>query len=165
LNINIIVAIDLHNAIGKNNQLLWHLPADLKNFKALTTNKTVIMGRKTYDSIGKPLPNRTNIVITSQLNLIKEGVVVVNSLEQALEFAYKENNDIFVIGGAMIYEMALPFCNKLFITKVQTLKKDADTFFPDIDFSDWKEIQSLHFSANEKNEFDFDFIEYERVQF
>lgn len=147
--ISIVVAVAENNAIGKNNQLLWHLPADLKHFKNITSGRTVVMGRKTYDSIGKPLPNRKNIIITRQKDLILSGADVVSSLEEALSVD-KESKEIFIIGGAEIYKNALPFTNRIYLTTVHQ-QYEADTFFPAFDRSEWKETSHDYHPADEKN--------------
>ena len=148
-NISIIVAISENNAIGKNNQLLWHLPADLKHFKTITSGHPIIMGRKTYDSIGRPLPNRKNIVITRQKDLVIEGVHIVNSMEEALSLCANEN-EVFIIGGAEIYKSALSFTNLIYLTTVHH-HYDADAFFPELAKKDWKEINQEYHPADEKN--------------
>ncbi|QJD94373.1 dihydrofolate reductase [Mucilaginibacter robiniae] len=154
-NLNIIVAIATNNGIGKNNQLLWHLPADLKHFKQITSGHTVIMGRKTYDSIGKQLPNRRNIVITRRpLNI--EGCEVVNSVEDALNSCNADEN-IFVIGGAEIYQQTLPVVNTLYLTLVHQAF-EADTYFPEINKDEWLEISHEDYQPDVKNEFSYSFI-------
>src|SRR3990167_260227 len=130
--VTIMAAVAANNALGKDNQLIWHLPADLKRFKKTTLNHVVIMGRKTFESLGKPLPNRTNILITRDKNYKAEGCVVVNSLKEALETAAKEDENPFILGGAEIYKQALPFTDKLDVTFVHH-QFDADVFFPEID--------------------------------
>lgn len=149
MNISIVVAISENNAIGKNNQLLWHLPADLKHFKAITSGHPIIMGRKTYDSIGKPLPNRRNIVVTQQKNLEIPGVEVVNSVAAALAFCENEN-ETFIIGGAQIYELALEQVDKIYLTTVHATF-EADAFFPVLANDKWQEISSEYHEADEKN--------------
>lgn len=134
-NISIIVATAKNWAIGVDNQLLWHISADLKRFKALTTAHAIVMGRKTYDSIGKPLPNRRNIVISRDENLRIDGVEVFNSIESAIEELSNET-EIFIIGGAEIYKQTLPLASKIYLTKV-IKSYDGDAFFPEIDFSEW----------------------------
>lgn len=153
--ISIVVAISSNNAIGKNNQLLWHLPADLKHFKNITTGHTIIMGRKTYDSIGKPLPNRKNIVITRQHDLKIDGVEIANSLEEALSLC-NTNEKIFVIGGAEIYRQALPLCDKIYLTRVHR-HFDADAFFPELDNETWEEIEKEDYLPDEKNKYAYTF--------
>lgn len=154
-NISIIVAMAQNRAIGKNNQLLWHLPADLKHFKQLTIGHTIIMGRKTFDSIAKPLPNRRNIIITRQKSLEIPGAEIANSLEQALELC-KKDEEIFIIGGAQIYEQALPLTSKIYLT---TVKQDfeADAFFPYISPNNWNELDCETYQPDEKNAFGYTF--------
>lgn len=158
--INIIVAADEHNGIGKNNQLLWHLPADLKHFKQLTTGHPIIMGRKTYDSIGKALPGRRNIIISRQKDLVIEGCEVVHSLEAALE-ACANHAEIFIIGGAQIFKQALQLTDVIYFTRVhQSL--EADTHFPPIDLGQWKETEKEHHDPDEKNKIPYTFITYRK---
>jgi dihydrofolate reductase len=159
MNINIVVAIAANNAIGKNNKLLWHLPKDLRHFKELTTGHTVIMGRKTFDSVGKPLPNRRNIVVTRQ-NIQIDGCEVVNSLEAALELA-KGEAELDIIGGAEIYKQAMPLTNYIYLTIVHQ-DFDADTFFPEIDYSKWQELNREDHEPDEKHAFPFSFITLKR---
>lgn len=129
--INIIVAIGENRAIGKNNRLLWHIPEDLQRFKKLTSGHPVIMGRKTFESIGRPLPNRTNIVVTHDKNFTAEGIIITHSLKEAIEKAKEyDQSEIFIIGGGNIYEQAIPLADKLYLTIVHK-KVEADTFFPD----------------------------------
>ena len=159
----IIVATGLNNEIGAKGNLLWHLPKDMKWFKENTTGADVIMGRKTYESFPekfRPLPNRTNIVITRQQNYIApEKVKVVNSLESALAFADKcTDTEKYIIGGGTIYKEALPFCNEIVLTKVHTTFPEADTFFPQIDMDEWQEVWVEHHSRDEKHQYDFSFI-------
>lgn len=156
----IVVAISENNAIGKDNQLLWHLPADLKHFKNITSGHTIIMGRKTYDSIGRPLPNRRNIMITRQTGLELDGIEVVNSLDEALALC-KDENKVFVIGGAEIYKQALPLAHKVELTRVHQ-EFDADAFFPELDNETWKEIWKEDHLPDEKNKFAYTFSTLER---
>lgn len=158
--ITIVVAVSENNAIGKNNQLLWHLPADLKHFKNITIGNTIIMGRKTYDSIGKPLPNRRNIVITRQQGLHLEGIEVVNSLEDALSLCEAED-DVFIIGGAEIYKQALPQVHKIELTRVHR-EFEADAFFPELDNEIWREVWKEDHLPDEKNKFAYTFSTLER---
>jgi len=159
--ITIIVAKSENNVIGNENQLIWHLSGDLKRFKALTTGHPIIMGRKTYESIGKPLPNRTNIVITRNKDWNPEGVLVVNSLHEAIEKGKEIDEEIFIIGGGNIYEQAMDWADALEVTEVhQTF--EGDTKFPEIDSSIWKEIAREDFGKDEKNEFDYSFVRFER---
>ncbi|QIL38136.1 dihydrofolate reductase [Pedobacter sp. HDW13] len=159
--ISIAVAVGENYAIGKNNQLLWHMPADLKFFKQTTSGHTVIMGRKTFDSVGRPLPNRRNIIITRDTELKIEGVEVVNSLDEALAITKTEEKPVFIVGGAEIYRQALPKTDRLYLTTIHH-NFDADTFFPDFDRSEWTVISSEPYKADEKNKYDYTFEVLER---
>ncbi len=150
----IIVATDLNNAIGKNNQLLWHLPADLKFFKATTLGSPVIMGRKTFESIGRLLPGRKNIVITRSKKFVAEGAFIAASLNQAFEMA--GDGKAFIIGGAEIYKQALPHVHVLYRTVVKETF-DADTFFPEIKPEEFKLVWEECHNADEKNKHDYCF--------
>jgi dihydrofolate reductase len=160
--VTIIAAIAENNALGKDNQLIWHLPADLKRFKKTTLNHVVIMGRKTFESLGKPLPNRTNILITRDKNYKAEGCVVVNSLKEALVTAAKEDENPFILGGAEIYKQAMPFTDKLDLTFVHH-QFDADVFFPEIDKTIWRETSREDYKADEHNKYDYSFVTFERI--
>ncbi|MDR1225629.1 MAG: dihydrofolate reductase [Prevotellaceae bacterium] len=155
--ISIIVAIAANNGIGKNNRLLWHIPEDLKHFKQITSGHAVIMGRKTFDSIGRYLPNRQNIVITRNAGLRIEGVQCVPSLQAALEVA--QGSEVFIIGGESIYREALPLAHKLYVTHVQAAPA-ADTFFPAIAESDWQIVDNEDFEKAPEREFAFSFTTY-----
>lgn len=161
--ISIVVACSSNNSIGKNNQLLWHLPNDLKFFKNTTWGGVVIMGRKTFESVNKPLPGRLNIVITRQKNWQAENVTTAGSLDEAIEKAkalyYKE---IFIIGGGEIYREALPKTDKIYLTRVHA-EMDGDTFFPEINKNDWQLISCNDFKADEKHAYDYSFEVWERV--
>jgi dihydrofolate reductase len=148
--------------IGKENQLLWHLPKDLKRFKELTSGYPIIMGRKTYESIGKPLPNRTNIVISRKNDWFEEGILIVGSIKEAVKFAKKIDEEVFVIGGGNIYEQTIDLADKLEVTLVDAVL-DADTFFPKINEKVWQKTNEERHQKDEKNEFDFCFQTYERV--
>ncbi len=160
--ITIIAAIGQNNELGKNNDLIWHLPADLKRFKKVTSGHHILMGRNTFESIGKPLPNRTTIIITRNNSYFKDGCLIANSIEDALELANKEEH-VFIIGGAEIYKqtIALNLADKLDITIVHDTF-DADVFFPEIDPNVWVEISRENFKSDEKNKFDYSFVSYER---
>lgn len=149
-----IVAIDLNHAIGKNNQLLWHLPADLKFFKQTTMGCPIIMGRKTYQSIGKLLPGRKNIIITRNEDFKIEGAEIYQSLNDAISECDSEK--VFVIGGAEIYTLAMPMIKELYITIVKN-KFDADTFFSKINTSQFNLVWEECHEADEKNKFDYCF--------
>jgi dihydrofolate reductase len=161
--ITIIAAIAKNNALGKNNDLIWHLPADLKRFKKVTTGHHILMGRNTFESIGRPLPNRTTIIITKNENYVQEGCLIANSVEQAIEMAH-EDDQIFIIGGAQVYEYAMKhdFADALDITLVHH-EFDADVYFPEIDPSIWKRVEREDFIADEKNKFDYSFIRYKKT--
>ena len=163
--ISIIVATAFDGVIGKDNQLLWKLSADLKQFRLLTTGHSVIMGRKTFESIGRALPNRTNIVVSRQSNFVSvEGVLQANSLEKAIEIAKNAdgNEEIFIIGGGNIYEQALTITDKVYLTEVKT-SIEGDTYFPKLNTEDWQEISRISHQKDEKNEYDFDFVELVRI--
>ena len=160
--ITLIVAMGKNREIGKENQLLWHLPKDLKHFKELTSGHPIIMGRKTYESIGKPLPNRTNIVISRKNDWFEEGILIVGSIKEAVKFAKKIDEEVFVIGGGNIYEQTIDFADKLEVTLVDAVL-DADTFFPKINEKIWQKTNEERHQKDEKNEFDFCFQTYERV--
>ena len=164
---NIIVALSDNRAIGKNNALLWHISEDLKYFKSLTTGYPIIMGRKTYESIGRPLPNRKNIVI-SRSGYKAEGIIVVSSLEDAFREAEVGEGGIdpkdrkcFIIGGGQIYAQAIDCADFLYLTKVHTHIEDADTFFPIMDDEKWEEKSSSALKEDPKSGYKFEFVVYE----
>ena len=160
-NLSIIVAIARNNAIGKDNQLLWHLSDDLKRFKKITSGHTVLMGRNTFLSLPKgALPNRTNIVVTDRNGEAFEGCRVAHSLEEAMEMI-PEGEECFVMGGGMIYRQLLPVAGKLYLTEVD-VSLEADTFFPEIDFSQWNPRETEKVEASEKNAYPHTFTLYER---
>ncbi|MFA6257980.1 MAG: dihydrofolate reductase [Candidatus Paceibacterota bacterium] len=160
--ISLIAAIGKNNELGKGNTLLWHMPADLKYFKDVTTLHPVIMGRKTFESIGRPLPNRRNIVITRDLNYKKEGVELAYSLNEALNLFPDQNEEIFIIGGAELFKQTMPVADKLYITHIDAKDKDADTFFPEIIPIVWNEISHTEHEADKKNIFPYTFSIYEK---
>jgi dihydrofolate reductase len=163
MKIAIIVVLGKDRAIGKGNELLCHLPADLKHFKAITSGHTVIMGRKTFDSLPKgALPDRRNIVISRNPDLKIEGAEVYSSLDYAL-IKLIDEKEVFIIGGAQIYAQALPVADKLYLTKIHAVFPEADVFFPEINFHEWKEIEHETFPADEKNPYPFTFSTYERA--
>lgn len=160
-NLTIIVAAGENNEIGKDNDLIWHLRDDLKRFKALTSGHHIIMGRKTFESFPKPLPNRTHIVISRQKEYqVPEGVIVVNSLEAAIEKA-KSDSQPFIIGGGEIYRQAMSLVNRIELTRVHSTF-DADTFFPEVDKSIWKETANTFHTKDENHEYEFSFLTFER---
>ena len=158
----IIVAIADNNAIGRNNELLWHISEDLRFFKRTTLGSPVIMGRKTFESIGRALPGRVNIVVSRGFSTGEE-VEVVNSLEDA--FAVAEDTNLekcFVIGGGQIYAQALDFADRLVVTHVHTMIEDADTFFPAINPEIWNVVQRSEMFTDEETGYQFEFVEYEK---
>ena len=159
--ITIIAAIGKNNELGKDNQLLWHLPEDLKYFKKMTLEHPIIMGRKTYESIGKPLPNRTNIVVSRKEDWFKEGILIVPSIKDAIKHAKKINEQIFIIGGGNIYEQTIDLADCLKITQVD-FQTEADAFFPKIDENIWQKTDEIHHPKDEKHTYDFSFQTWER---
>ena len=160
--ITLIAAIGQNNELGKNNDLIWHLPADLKRFKKITTGHHIIMGRKTYESIGRPLPNRTTIIISRNLEYKAENCIIVDSLEKAIDIS-KEDNHAFIIGGAKIYNYAINLVDELDICEVHHTF-DADVFFPKIDKNIWKETDREKYLSDEKHKYDYSFIKYVRIK-
>jgi len=159
----LLVAKAKNQVIGKDNQLVWKLSADLKRFKHLTTGHYLLMGRKTFESLGRPLPNRTHLIITRNAEFeAPEGHYAFHSVEEALIFCTKRQLDkLFVIGGGEIYKEALPLCDVLEITEVEA-NPEGDTFFPELDFSIWKEKEREDFLADETNEYPYAFVTYEK---
>jgi dihydrofolate reductase len=153
--ISLIVAMDEKGGIGKDNRLPWHLSDDLKRFKTLTMGHHIIMGRRTYESIGKPLPGRTNIVITRNPNYKAEGCIVAHSLGEALDIARDRGEDeVFVTGGREIFARALETADRIYLTCVHA-EVPADVYFPDFDEDEWFERDSKYYPANEKNDYAF----------
>ena len=162
MRLSIVVAMDDNRLIGSKNQLPWHLPGDLAYFKKLTTGKSILMGRKTYDSIGRPLPNRRNIVITRNANISIPGCEVVSSIDDALELT-KDDLEVMVIGGASLCEQLLPKVNRLYITKIDG-EFEGDVFFPKYDDFDWREVSCESHSKDNSNSYSYKFIVLDRVQ-
>jgi dihydrofolate reductase len=158
--IKIIVAISKNRVIGDSNKLIWHLPADLKRFKEVTGGHPIVMGRKTYESIGRPLPNRRNIIITKDEEFEVEGCEVVNSIEEALLLT---NSDCFIIGGGEIYKQSLHLAEKIYMTQVDE-EFDGDTTFPELPAS-WYVSNKEDFESDEKNPYNYSFIFYEKFEF
>lgn len=160
--LSLIVAVGKNNEIGKNNRMLAHMPADLKHFKEVTSGHTVIMGRKTFESLPKgPLPNRKNIVISRNKDLEIDGALVYSSLDYAL-IKVMDEEEVFIIGGAEIYKQVLPDADKLYLTKIHTEFPEADTFFPEINYREWRIVSQESFPADDKNPFAYTFLEMER---
>ncbi len=157
MHISLIVAASENNAIGKDNQLLWHLPNDLKFFKNTTWGMPVIMGRKTFESVSKILPGRFNIIITTQLNWSFDGAIVANSLQDALDKALATNcTEAFIIGGGEIYKQSMEMAHTIYLTRVHTVI-DGDTFFPEIDETKWQLVSNEDFEMDEKHAFSYSF--------
>jgi dihydrofolate reductase len=155
--VSLIVAASMNNVIGKNNELIWSLPNDMRFFKNTTWAMPVVMGRKTYESLGKPLPGRLNIVITRQENWKPENTVVVHSLEAAIEAAALENyKEVFVIGGGEIFKEAMPIADKIYLTRVDA-ELEGDAFFPPIDRRQWTMVSEQSFPSDEKHAYAYHF--------
>ena len=164
MKISLIVAVAENNTIGHNNQLIWHLPNDLKQFRRLTTGHCIIMGRKTFESIGKPLPNRTSIIISRNPDFQVEGCITVDSLEKALSKAGEienTNGEAFIIGGAEIYRLSLPLADKIYLTEVHS-SFEGDALFPTIDKNVWQETKRENFETDEKHLYKYSFVELEK---
>ena len=162
MKISMIVAMAEDRVIGLDNKMPWHLPADLQHFKKMTLGKPVIMGRKTYDSIGRPLPGRLNIVVSRDANLTIEGVTCVTCVEQAL-LAAKDFEEVMIIGGATIYDYFLPVANRLYLTFID-LKTEGDTRFPDyLEQGRWETVTTEHYLVDEKNAYNLEFAILDRV--
>ena len=160
MKITLVAAIASNNVIGKENSLPWSIPEDLKRFKQMTSGHTILMGRKTFDSIGRPLPNRQNIVMTKDKNFEQEGIKVINDFDEALELIKESNEDVFVIGGSKIYELFEPVANSLAITRI--LKDfEGDAFFPDINWDLWQIEKEENF-FDEKSNIECKLIEYSK---
>jgi len=161
--ISIIVAASENNAIGKDNQLLWNLPNDLKFFKNTTWGLPVIMGRKSFESVGKPLPGRINIVITRQSDWTAEGVIVVKDLDDALQKAAETNcKEIFIIGGGEIYKQSMEITDRIYLTRVHAVINDADAFFPAIDDNKWALKSNEDFDFDAKHAYAYSFQIWEK---
>ncbi len=163
-NLNIIVSIAKNSCIGGNNTLLWKQSNDLKRFKELTTNKVVIMGQNTYDSLPiKPLPNRTNIVITDDTEQVFENCITAHSIEDAIQKSiYHTDGEVFVIGGGSIYKQFMPYANKLYITRIDA-DIEGDTYFTDIDEDEWTIMFKERHEKDEKNQYNYTYEIYERA--
>lgn len=160
--LKILVAFDENRVIGKNNTLIWHLPADLKRFKALTTGHVIIMGRKTFESIGRPLPNRTTIVISRQTDLQIEGFILANSVEEAILKAKSiTREDIYIVGGAEIYTLSLPLADQILVTQLHDIF-EGDAFFPEISPEIWEVTEKERGITDEQNTYQFSYITYSR---
>ncbi|GMR08810.1 MAG: type 3 dihydrofolate reductase [Gammaproteobacteria bacterium] len=161
MSISIIAAMDKHRVIGTENRLPWRLPADMQWFRRHTLGKPVVMGRKTFASLGRPLAGRTNIVITRDPGFRVDGVVVVHNIDDAIEAARKVGQEVMIIGGASFYEQMLPRADKLYLTLVDG-EFDGDAWFPEFDMAEWRELESNRYDADEKNPHDYRFVILER---
>ncbi len=163
MTLSIIVAASTNNVIGKDGKMPWHLPNDLKHFKNITWAMPVIMGRKTFESMGKPLPGRKSIIITRQKDYKPDGTIAVQSLEDAIAAAKEMDvKEVFVIGGGEIYRMAWGKASRIYLTRVQ-LETAGDTFFPEIDVTEWKLTNQKNFEGDEKNPFPHSFQTWEKI--
>lgn len=165
MTISLIAALSKNRVIGINNDLPWRLPDDMKYFFQTTKAHTVIMGRKNYDSLPekfRPLPNRVNIVVTRQKNFNAPGCTIVNSLESGIELANTGNEEeVFNIGGAEMFKLGMPFTQRMYLTEIQT-ELTGDTYFPEVNKSNWKETSRIHHPTDERHAFAFDFVVYDR---
>lgn len=160
--LSIIVAVANNNVIGKDNKLLWNIPEDLKRFKEITTGKKIIMGRKTFESIGRILPNRFNIILSREkkFDIKDKNVLIIKDLEKLKEYIDSEE-ECFVIGGEAIYKLLMPYTKKIYLTKINA-NYDGDTFFPDINKENWEKIEIKKGIKNEDNPYDYEYITYKR---
>jgi len=162
MRISIIVAMDEKNAIGRDNQLLWHLPYDLKNFKEITSGHAIIMGRRTFESLpAGALPNRKNVVLTTVPEAFVENIFACSSMDEAVSLCEKED-EVFMIGGALVYKQSLPMADTMYLTRVHHTFPEANIFFPEIDFSEWEEIGKDSFPADEKHAYAYTIFKYVR---
>lgn len=160
--LSIIVAIAKNNAIGKDNKLLWHLPEDLKRFKRLTTGHNIIMGRKTFESLGRVLPNRHHIILCNdvKLNIEDENVEIFDDISKLDKYIISEEEN-FVIGGATMYKLLMPYANKMYITEIDK-DFDGDVYFPEINKNEWKETEREQGPEDNENDFEYEYVTYER---
>ena len=161
--LSIIVAKAKNNIIGKDNSLIWHLPEDLKRFKKLTTGHTIIMGRKTFESLGRVLPNRHHIILCNdaQMNIDNENVEILEDISM-LDKYVKDEEEHFVIGGATMYKLLMPMCSKMYITEIDK-DFEGDVSFPEINLNEWKVTQREDGPADDENSFDYEYVTYERI--
>lgn len=160
--VSIIVATDRNRLIGRDNELPWHLPADLKHFRAITMGKPIVMGRRTHESIGKPLPGRSNIVITRDRSYQAPGCTVVHSVEAALAAA-EHAEEIMVIGGARLYEQLLPWAHRIYLTRIDH-EFEGDSWFPEWQHGQWQEVERQDYAPDERNPYHYSFLILERQQ-
>lgn len=165
MQVSCIVATAHNRVIGRNNDIPWYLPADLKYFKKVTSGHHIIMGRKCYNSIGRPLPNRTNVVLTRDPYFISTGCVIAHHITEALEVAYDDGEtEVFIIGGGQIYDLTQDLWDRLYLTQVD-VDAPGDVLFPELDYlSDWRLVSEEAHSADGKNEYDYTFKVYDRAR-
>lgn len=161
MKLSLIVAMDQNGLIGKGEGLPWHLSSDLKHFKAITMGKPIVMGRKTHETIGRPLPGRENVVVTRDTNYVAEGCTVINSLECIYD-RFGQHDEIMIMGGAELYKQTIDSVTRIYLTEVQA-ELDGDTWFPDFDRNLWQEVSRENYKADEKNEYDYSFVILDRV--
>jgi dihydrofolate reductase len=161
MRISAVVAMSENHVIGVQNKLPWHMPADLQHFKTITINKPVMMGRKTYESIGRPLPNRLNVIISRDPSFKADGCSVYHSVDDAMS-AIKNNEEIFIIGGAILFSEMLPRIKRIYLTVIHE-HVEGDAFFPELNKKEWKEVESVKHHADERNPHDYSFITLDRV--
>ncbi|MFD3000528.1 dihydrofolate reductase [Pontibacter toksunensis] len=159
--IAIVVAAAENNVIGKDNGLIWHLPADLRHFKQITMGHPMLMGRKTFESIGKPLPGRTSIIITTQKDYLAEGCIVTHSVQEAIEQANALDEEVCIIGGAEVYSQALPLTDTIYLTRIHHTF-EGDVFFPELKEEEWETVEQEHHEPDEKNKYSYSFITLKR---
>ncbi len=160
--ISLICALAQNRAIGRKQELLWHLPNDMKRFKELTVGHIVVMGRRTFESLPKgALPNRKNIVLTSMPEAMGVTSIACSSLDEAVQFS-ENDKEIYIIGGFGVYQEALGIADKMYLTYVHATFEDADTFFPEVNYDEWEEVSRKEFKADEKHAYDYSFVEYVR---
>ena len=162
--LSIIVAVAKNNVIGKDNQLIWHLPEDLKRFKRLTTNHTIIMGRKTFESLGRVLPNRKHVILCNdaKMSVDDENVEILDDISKLKKYKDSEEEN-FVIGGATIYKLLMPYADKMYVTHIKE-EFEGDVYFPEISEKDWKITEREKGLRDEKNPFDYEYVTYERIK-
>lgn len=162
--LSIIVAVAKNNVIGKDNQLIWHLPEDLKRFKRLTTNHTIIMGRKTFESLGRVLPNRKHVILCNdaEMNIDDENVEILDDISKLKKYKDSEEEN-FVIGGTTIYKLLMPYADKMYVTHINE-EFEGDVYFPEISEKDWKMTEREKGLRDEKNPFDYEYVTYERIK-
>ena len=163
MKISLIVAMDQNGLIGSNNDLPWRLSSDLKQFKAITMGSPIIMGRKTHESIGRPLPGRTNVIVTRNTQYHADGCEVIHDLSDIESFC-KGHHEIFIMGGAELYKQSLHLIDRIYLTEVHA-QLDGDTYFPEFDRAHWQEVERQDFTADDKNDYDYSFVVMDRKHY